>query len=149
MNKCHEHAAQALCRSRKADGVQCDAPEEGACRECEVQAEVAFAQVPTLECFVCHARALPGLAYRGRPVCGHCSPNALSGEMLRMNIQIDPTIETEAQAAGGEKGGAYLDSIKTYDLGRLTAEQWAKFLAVTFEGYSDFMRAKAKETPPF
>jgi hypothetical protein len=61
------------------------------------------------------------------------------------------TTETEEIAiqAGGEKAGAFLDSIGKTDLAELTEGEWSTFLAEFLDGYSDRMRAEAKQFPPF
>ncbi len=57
---------------------------------------------------------------------------------------IDPTPnETAAMIAGGEAGGAYLDSLGKTDLARLTEAEWDAFVEVVVTGYCDRLRELA------
>lgn len=62
-----------------------------------------------------------------------------------------PVAREEARAlqAGGNVGGAYLESIGKTDLADLTPEQWAEFLSRVLAGYSDDLIQQAREAVPF
>lgn len=96
-------------------------------------------------CFVCAREALAGLTYKNKPVCLHCAPHSLTGEVM---LQFTDT-EAEAITAGGAEAGAYLEAIGKFDLSELTPEQWAKFLSTFLHGYSGAMREAARTNPPF
>lgn len=57
--------------------------------------------------------------------------------------------ELEALRVGGERAGAYLDSINKTDLADLTAEEWDEFLSLILCGYSERIRELTSEAPPF
>ena len=99
-----------------------------------------------MTCFVCRRAPIPGLAFKGRPLCASCAPHSLQGQMM---LEFSET-EEEALAAGGAEGGQFLDEIGVGALfERVTAEQWAEFLRKILDGYSKHMRAEVTKYPPF
>jgi len=57
---------------------------------------------------------------------------------------IDPTPnEQDALNAGGQSGGAYLDSLGQTDLAELSLEDWQAFIEVIVTAYCDHLRELA------
>jgi len=99
----------------------------------------------TRACTICRREAIPGLAYKNRPICASCAPYALGGEMMLTFSEN----EEEAIDAGGAAAGAFLDGLDKTDLATLTGNEWRAFLGKFLEGYSEHMRAGAARHPPF
>lgn len=103
------------------------------------------------ECFVCKRQRRMrehGLAFRAKPVCVTCAPNAF----LRFHMSNNDVSETEALALreGGARGGAFLDSIGVGAFfENVTPEQWDEFLAHILCGYAEKIRELTSEHPPF
>lgn len=59
---------------------------------------------------------------------------------------VDPTeAEIEAMQAGGNAGGAFLDSIQKTDLAALTPDEWMTFVESVCTGFVERMQ----QEPPF
>jgi len=59
---------------------------------------------------------------------------------------IDPTPnEQAAMAAGGEAGGAYLESLGKSDLAALDVEEWRTLIEIVVTGYCDHLRELAAQ----
>lgn len=114
----------------------CGRPVDGA------KCEMGHAQ-DSAACFICRREAFHFLKYKGQSVCGTCAPFSSLGEKVITDCEVD------ALEHGGMAGGEYLDSIGKTDLAELTEEQWGEFLGKVLEGYSDHMRGKVTEDPPF
>lgn len=157
---------EAYCYAKRAKGTQCDAPEPGSCRECELIAEVGnvfgldtelvtpegdiplteILTPPTRACNICQREAIHGLAFKGNPLCASCAPYPNAGEVM---LEFTQT-EEEALDAGGALGGEYLESIGLGEMfERVTPEQWREFLCRILGGYSEHMRESVKKHPPF
>ena len=110
------------------------------------EAELVGLVASTLACCNCMRPATSGLSLKHKPICTVCAPYSLG--ILQMRGAPN-TIENEALKAGGQTGGAYLDSIGKYDLAVLSGEEWAEFLRRVLEGYAEHMRELARDWPPF
>ena len=59
---------------------------------------------------------------------------------------IDPTPnEQAAMTAGGDAGGAYLESIGKSDLAALTSAEWRQLIEIVVTGYCDTLRELAAQ----
>ena len=57
---------------------------------------------------------------------------------------IDPTPnEQAAMAAGGDAGGAYLESLGRSDLATLSRPEWKQLIEIVVTGYCDRLRVLA------
>ena len=64
----------------------------------------------------------------------------------RRHGMIDPTPnEQAAMAAGGEAGGAYLESLGKSDLAALDVEEWRTLIEIVVTGYCDHLRELAAQ----
>ena len=64
----------------------------------------------------------------------------------RRRGMIDPTPnEQAAMEAGGEAGGAYLESLGKSDLAALAVEEWRTLIEVIVTGYCDHLRELAAQ----
>ena len=63
---------------------------------------------------------------------------------------IDPNPhETNALAAAGRAGGAYVESIGKTDLATWTEQEWATLIDVIVTSFQDFLREAYADDPPF
>lgn len=57
--------------------------------------------------------------------------------------------EKAAAVAGGDQGGAYLESIEAFDLRQLSPDQWARFCGEIYRGACEALRKQADDEIPF
>jgi len=78
-----------------------------------------------------------------RQFCSHaCARDFMRNPSLTLN-------ERAAILAGGDLGGAYLDSIGKFDLTKLTAAEWAEFCGKIFLGATAKLQEIADDEIPF
>lgn len=109
-------------------------------------------------CAICRRRHVnigyaPSERAQVKWVCDDCmrtttstaaGPQPLIKKVYHMPRRELDRYEEQALEAGGDAGGAYLDSIGKTDLAALEEDEWKEFLRRVFVGYTDGMRELAK-----
>ncbi len=98
------------------------------------------------QCFVCRRDPWPkDLRYKNLAICAPCAPAARQREL--MNDVTDQ--EMLALRDGIDRGGEYLSTIGKFDLTELSTAESDKFAAHFLCGFSESMRERARDAPPF
>ena len=98
------------------------------------------------ECFVCRREPWPRhLTYKHLAICGRCAPFGRQREV--MNDVSEQ--EKLALRDGIDRGGAYLETIGKFDLTELSEAEADTFAAHFLCGFSESMRERAGNSPPF
>lgn len=111
-----------------------------------MEVERALAAGMGRTCFVCSREPRPkNLRYHDFAICAACA-TAAPGR-FHMN---DCTAEEDAALGDGlDRAGNYLASIDKFDLRELSETQLREFSRHFLCGYSEAMRARSADSPPF
>ncbi len=99
-------------------------------------------------CFICKRRSSGfAVGHNHKALgwfCEACGPK-LAKRCFDMKTPIFDRYEEKALETAGERGGAYLDTIKKTDLADLTEGQWKTFLERVINGFGEGMRTACAE----
>lgn len=111
-----------------------------------MEVERALAAATGVTCFVCSRSPHPkGLRYHDFTICAACAPAAPGRHLMN-----DCTAEEDAALADGlDRAGNYLASVNKFDLRELSDKECREFSRHFLCGYSEAMRLRAAESPPF